>query len=311
MKTAILGLFCLFPGLVLAQSTTRRAVVKAEAAFAAQVAASGSRAGFLAFSAPEGVVFEDGDAVNAPALWQARPATGAPALAWMPVWTDAAQSGELAYTTGAWRRGPAAAPTASGQYVTVWHKQLSGSWKFVVNMAIEHGQLGPAPEAAAPPRPDAEPEAEPETEVAHPLLPAAQALPAAAPNGILLTLERKFIAEELKAPAKTYQEYLSAEGRLYRPGQLALTGTSAQVVSENPGFAYLFVPTTVRLAASGDLGFAVGTLRRPSPIAGQPEETGSYLRIWRREAVAGWRLALEMLNVGTGAEDEGDAAANK
>jgi ketosteroid isomerase-like protein len=299
MKIATLCLFCLFPGLVLAQATTRQAVLKAEADFAAQVAVSGSRAGFLAFTAPEGVVFEDGDAVNAPALWDSRPATGAPQLAWTAAWADAAQSGEMAYTTGTWRRGPNAAPAATGQYVTVWHKQLSGSWKFVVNMAIEHGQVSTT--------------TLPEAEVAHPLLPAAQALPAAAPNGVLLALERKFIAEEMKAPAKTYQEYLSTEGRLYRPGQLALTGNSAQVVSENPGFAYLFVPTTVRLAASGDMGFAVGTLRRPSPVAGQPEETGSYLRIWRREAAAGWRLAVEMLNVGTGTQEENgnDAAAKK
>ncbi len=299
MKVATLSLFCLFPGLSLAQTTTRQAALKAEADFAAQIAASGSRAGFLAFSAPEGVVFEDGDAVNAPALWQARPATGTPPLAWTPVWADAAQSGEMAYTTGTWRRGPTAAPTATGQYVTVWHKQLNGDWKFVVDMGVEHGQISAATEPGA--------------EVAHPLLPTAQALPTAAPNGILLALERKFIADEMKTPAKTYQECLSTEGRLYRPGQLALTGSSAQVVSENPGFAYLFVPTTVRLAASGDIGFAVGTLRRPSPIAGQPEETGSYLRIWRREAVAGWRLALEMLNIGTGgeAESEGNAAAKK
>ena len=307
MKNTILGLLCLFPGLVLAQTATRQAVLKAEASFAAQVAANGSRAGFLAFSAPEGVVFEDGEAVNAPALWQSRPAKAQP-LTWVPAWADAAQTGEMAYTSGTWLRGPAAAPTATGQYVTMWHKQLSGGWKFVVNMVIEHGQVS----GAAPATATADP-AEPEVvaDVAHPLLPTAQALPAAAPNSVLLNLERKFIAEEMKAPAKTYQDYLSTEGRLYRPGQLALTGNSAQVVSENPGFAYLFVPATVRLAASGDLGFVVGTLRRPSPVAGQPEETGSYLRIWRREAAAGWRLALEMLNVSTGEEDEGNAAANK
>ncbi len=284
---------CLLPGWALAQATTRQAVLKTEADFAAQVAAQGSRAGFLSFSAPEGVVFEEGDAINAPALWQSRPAATGEALAWVPAWADAAQSADMAYTTGTWTRGPRAAPLATGQYVTVWHKQGSGDWKFVANMAIEHGQVSSSADPAAA--------ANPAADVLHPLQPVAQALPSAAPNGVLLTLERKFIAAELKAPAKTYQEYLSTEGRLYRPGQLALTGNVAQIVSENPGFAYLFVPTTVRVAAAGDLGFVIGTLRRPSPVTGQPEETGSYLRIWRRETVAGWRLALEMLNLAPGA----------
>ena len=305
MKLATLPLMCLLPGWALAQTITRQAVLQTEADFAAQVAAQGSRDGFIAFSAPEGVVFEEGDAINAPALWQSRPAATDAPLAWVPAWADAAQSGDMAYTTGTWTRGPRTAPLTTGQYVTVWHKQNSGDWKFVVNMTIEHGQVSISPDPATA--------ASPAAEVFHPLLPAAQALPSAAPNSVLLTLERKFIAAELKAPAKTYQEYLSTEGRLYRPGQLALTGNVAQIVSENPGFAYLFVPTTVRVAAAGDLGFVIGTLRRPSPVVGQAEETGSYLRIWRREAVAGWRLALEMLNVAPSAvaPEGADPAAKK
>ena len=54
-------------------------------------------------------------------------------------------------------------------------------------------------------------------------------------------------------------------------------------------------PLLADLAQTGDLGYVIGTYRHSSD-AKHPQESGSYLRIWRREAVAGWRLALEMLN---------------
>lgn len=257
-------------------------VLTLEKNFATAVANDGPRAGFLAYSAPEGIVFERGTALNAPATWQRRPATNAGKLAWHPVWTDVAQSGELAYTTGPWTLTPNddKTPTSAGQYVTVWQRQPSGEWKFVVDMGVEHAPI-----------------AEPAAGIERPSTVVAQPTPTPAPSNALLAVERKFDAAELREPAKTYEQNLSTEGRLYRPGQLALTGTTAQIVSENPGYAYLFVPTTVRLAASGDLGFVVGTLRRPSPANKNVEETGSYLRIWRREAVGGWRIAVEMLNL--------------
>ena len=272
----------------------REAVLAAETRLAAEVAQHGDRAGFLAYAAPDGFLFDHGRPVNAAATWPARTPTKGPELAWHPIWADVAQSGDLAYTTGPWTLTAPnqTAPTAAGQYVTVWQRQ-HGEWKFAATMSVEHAPI-----------------IETRAGVAGPAALPAQATPMPAPADALLALDRRFAAAELREPAKTYEQYLGAEGRLYRPGQLALTGTTAQIVAESAGSAYLFVPATVRLATSGDLGFVVGSLRRPSPFNKHAEETGSYLRIWRREAVGGWRLALEMLNL-TPADEPAVTAAKQ
>ena len=135
--------------------------------------------------------------------------------------------------------------------------------------------------------------------VAQPRLLPAVATPSTAPTNILLDLDRKFAAAEQLKPGATYQQYLSAEARLYRPGLSMMQGAAASANMKTLDGGYLFTVTTGYLAASGDLGYVVGTLRRAAGTK-HPEENGSYLRIWRREAVAGWRLVVEVFNLTPG-----------
>jgi hypothetical protein len=128
-----------------------------------------------------------------------------------------------------------------------------------------------------------------------PRLQPAVATPSMAPSGIILDIDRKFAAAELPKPGETYEQSLSAEARLYRPGLSMMQGAAAVANMKNIGDSYIFAPTTGYLAAAGDLGYVVGDLRRMA-TAKHPEEKGSYLRIWRREAVAGWRVVLEIFN---------------
>ena len=67
-----------------------------------------------------------------------------------------------------------------------------------------------------------------------------------------------------------------------------MQGAAASANMKTLDGGYIFTATTGYLAASGDLGYVVGTLRRAATGTKHPEENGSYLRIWRREAVAGW-----------------------
>ncbi len=267
-----------------AQSPRER-IIAAEVSFAAQAAEGGTKAAFLANCSPTSLVTENGQLVNAQAVWAARPAQTNSRLTWYPVLADAAQSGDLGYTTGPWTAFLNDKPQVAGEYVTVWRKQLDGSWKVAVGMGIERIGTMPAKPATVP----------------HPRLLPAAATPSTAPSNILLDLDARFAAAQLLKPGATYQQFLSAEARLYRPGLSMMQGEAASANMKNLDRRYYFAATGGYLAAAGDLGYVVGNMRRDAN-AKNPEESGSYLHIWRREAVAGWRLVAEVINLTATAE---------
>jgi hypothetical protein len=86
-------------------------------AFAAYIAPDGANFGGLTDFAwgPAGVL----------ALWG--PATG---LDWDPVYAEAAESGDLGFSTGV--AGALGQPLL-GRYITIWKKQPTGEWRFVID----------------------------------------------------------------------------------------------------------------------------------------------------------------------------------
>ncbi|MGY3089091.1 ketosteroid isomerase-like protein [Hymenobacter sp. UYAg731] len=280
----------LFPMAAFGQSP-HEAVVAAEMAFAAQATQTSTEAAFLANSSPTALVTENGKLANAQEVWRTRPSRPGSKLTWYPVLADAAQSGDLGYTTGPWTTLQNNRPVSAGEYVTVWRKQLDGRWKFAVDMGIE--RIGAVPAQV--------------TTVARPHLMAAAATPSTAPSNIVLDVDSKFAAAELMKPGATYQQYLSAETRLYRSGLSMMQGAAASANMKSIDGGYLFIANTGYLAAAGDLGYVVGSLHRPAST-NHPEENGTFLRIWRREADAGWRIALEMFNFTPGAAEAAAAA---
>ncbi|MBD2767471.1 nuclear transport factor 2 family protein [Hymenobacter sp. BT664] len=261
--------------------TAREAMLAAETSFA-EAAKEGTRAAFLANCAPTAFVSDNGALADAHQVWSARPTQANTHMAWYPVLADVAQSGDLGYTTGPWASFQNNRPQTEGEYVTVWRKQPDGHWKYVVDMSVE--RIG----KAAPKMPV----------VPQPHLSAAVATPSAAPSSVLLDLDGKFTEAELLKPGATYEQYLSTEARLYRSGVSTMQGETAIANMKNLNGRYFFAATSGYLAAAGDLGYVVGTMRRPAE-GRIPEEQGSYLRIWRREAVAGWRIVVEVLNFTT------------
>lgn len=268
----------LLSGAVCAQAP-RQAVLAAETSFAEQVAKNGMKTAFLANAAPTAMVVENGKLVEAQAIWNARQVKPNTRLTWYPLLVDVAQSGDLGYTTGPWTMLQNDRAQASGEYVTLWRKQFDGQWKYVIDMSIE--RIGVAPVASAT--------------VPAPHQALAMATPSMAPTSVLIDLDNKFAAAELLRPGATYQQYLSSEARLYRPGLSMMQGLAAVANMKNLEKGYIFAPTTGYLSVGGDLGYVVGNYRHLGD-AKHPQESGSYLRIWRREAEAGWRLALEMFN---------------
>ena len=270
--------FILLPLAASAQSP-HDVVVAAEVAFAAQATQTSTEAAFLANSAPTALVTENGKLANAQEVWRTRPSRPGSKLTWYPVLADAAQSGDMGYTTGPWTMLQNNRPVSAGEYVTVWRKQLDGRWKFAVEMSIE--RIGATPAQVAT--------------VARPRLMAAAATPSTAPSNIVLEVDSKFAAAELMKPGATYQQYLSAEARLYRSGLSMMQGAAASANMKTIDGGYLFIANTGYLAAAGDLGYVVGSFHRPAST-NHPIENGTFLRIWRREADASWRIVLEMFN---------------
>jgi len=270
----------LMPAAAQAQSKLVQQIVGAETAFATQAAQTSTEAALLANSTPNSLATDNGKLANAQNVWRSRPSRPGRKMTWYPVLADVAQSGDLGYTTGPWTQFQNDRPQEAGEYVTVWRKQLDGKWKFAVNMNIE--RIGAAPAMPA--------------EVPQPKLLPAVPVPSTAPSNIVLDVDSKFAAAELMKPGATYQQNLSAEARLYRPGLSMMLGAAAVANMKNLDGGYLFVANTGYLAAAGDLGYVVGSLHRPASTK-HPEENGTYLRIWRREADAGWRIVLEMFNL--------------
>jgi ketosteroid isomerase-like protein len=259
--------------------SAREAVIAAEVSFAEQAAKVGTRAALLANCAPTSFVTDNGVLTDAQQTWSARPTKSNARLTWYPILADVSQSGDLGYTTGPWTSFQNDRPHTTGEYITVWRKQPDGKWKFAIGMGVE--RIGTVPAKTAT--------------VAQPRLPVAVATPSTAPSNLVLTLDSKFTEAELLKPGATYEQYLSAEARLYRSGVSTMLGKAAAANMKNFNGRYFFAPTNGYLAAAGDLGYVVGTVRR-SAEGRIPGEQGSYLRIWRREADAGWRIVLEVLN---------------
>ena len=243
----------------------------AESAFAAQSVREDMRAAFLAHFAADGVFVRE-RWVPARAWLEPRPAPPI-VLDWRPVHVETARSGEMGLSTGPWRITPrgAAAPTAYGQFVSIWTREPGGPWRVAVDLGISH---------AAPALWDA------------PL--DARTTPGVAGAGTIEDAEAAFAGESAAhGAAAAYRAYAAPDLRLYREGHAPWLGREAALADADlgpasPGWAVERSAT----ARSGDFGYARGYFAAAG-VEGPPR--GHFLRAWRREA-AGWRIVLDVVN---------------
>ena len=120
----------------------RRTLMEADVAFARETAERGVE-GWVSFFTADGILFSDhGRADGADAIRETMaPAFTDPArsLTWRPTEAFASASADLGYTIGRWElitRDPDGGTTvgASGNYVTIWRRELDGSWKVAVDI---------------------------------------------------------------------------------------------------------------------------------------------------------------------------------
>uniref|UniRef100_A0A832I572 Nuclear transport factor 2 family protein n=1 Tax=Eiseniibacteriota bacterium TaxID=2212470 RepID=A0A832I572_UNCEI len=114
----------------------------AERAFARAAVERGMRTAFLEYLAPDAILFRPGP-VHGPAAWRGRPESPA-VLDWRPAFVEVSGAGDAGFSTGPWtlRATRDAAPTAHGQFVSVWRRARGGPWRVVLDIGISHADPG-------------------------------------------------------------------------------------------------------------------------------------------------------------------------
>ena len=126
-----------------------RRVREADSAFALAADLQGTGVAFARYAAPQGVMFVGSEVVTGSdamrAVFEVRQQLGS-TLNWRPVFADAADSGDLGMTIGESVTMGRSASTGTvfqrfGKYLTIWHRQPDGAWRFVV----DGGNASPTP----------------------------------------------------------------------------------------------------------------------------------------------------------------------
>jgi ketosteroid isomerase-like protein len=267
-------------------------VVSAEHAFAQRSIDEGMKPAFLAYAAPDGVVVNRRGPVNAIETWRQREPAPTGLLTWWPTYADVSRAGDMGWTTGPFefRENPTQEkPDGTGHFFTVWHKQPDGSWKWVLDLGIQHPALAAT-----------------ETVLTYPASLKKNVRPAASPSGDVDAARQSLTeAERVLSEASAsvgFRTALLARAddslRLYRQGTYPLVGKESvakavKVLSEFITWKAL----KADVAASGDLGYAYGTYElRTTRTDEKPAELGHYARVWKRERGGPWRVVFNVAN---------------
>lgn len=266
-------------------------VVGAEHAFAQRSIDAGMKPAFLAYAAPEGVIVNRQGPVNAIETWSKRDPAPSGLLTWWPTYADVSRAGDMGWTTGPFefREKPTQEkPDGTGHFFTVWRKQPDGSWKWVLDLGIQH----PAPAVT-------------ETTLTYPASLRKNVRPAALPSGevdaarqSLADAERKLSEASASEGFRTALLASADDGlRFYRQGTSPVVGKDAfaraiKVLSEY----VTWEPLKTDVAASGDLGYAYGSYAIQPKGSERPSEKGYYARVWKRDRNGPWRVVFNVAN---------------
>jgi ketosteroid isomerase-like protein len=246
-------------------------MVQAEKNFASTSLVASTKEAFVKFIDTAGIVFEKGDPVNGFELYsksERRPGI----LSWEPEYAEISSSNDFGYTTGPWKYYANTLkddPLAKGHFVTVWHLNKGGQWKFLIDFGASYNLEGKK-KTLKKVRPG-------------------KTVTKKDSQYSLKETEEKFIQAYKTQGKRAYSSFLSANSRLNYKGYLpALTSAERKALIDS-------LPTNIGYKIIGfasspgnDLGYVYGT-------ADVDDKHDGYLRIWRRET-DGWKIAVEVLH---------------
>ncbi|HWS85802.1 MAG TPA: nuclear transport factor 2 family protein [Pyrinomonadaceae bacterium] len=267
-------------------------VVEAEHAFAQHSIDRGMKPAFLAYAAPDGVIVYRGGPVNAIESWSKRDPAPTGLLTWWPTYADVSRAGDMGWTTGPFEFREKAAqekPDGTGHFFTVWRRQPDGSWKWVLDLGVEH----PAPAVT-------------ETVLTYPPSLKKNVEPAAlSPAEVDAARQSLAEAERALSDASASEGFRAAllaradDGvRFYRQGTYPLVGREAFARAIKVLGEYVtWKPLKTDVSASGDLGYAYGSYElRTKQTDEKPAVTGHYARVWKRGGGGPWRVVFNVAN---------------
>jgi ketosteroid isomerase-like protein len=265
--------------------STLPSLVETERAFAKASEQLGTQQAFLAFIANDGILFRP-RAVNGKRWLQGNPppvSNKRPLLHWWPTFADISQAGDLGYTTGPWEFKPDIKdpkPAAFGNFVTVWKKQLDGSWKFVIDLGITNPQPSNASTVLETGKKKS----------------SNKKVDVNAARTQLVKRDWEFSTQSQKEGWRnTFFSYSIDDVRLLRNESFPFVGKKA--IKEGIGkvkYTWISQPDFGDISLSGDLGYTYGTYELRSDKS-EKTEKGNYLRIWRSDN-GEWKIVLEVTN---------------
>jgi len=112
-------------------------------------------------------------------------------------------------------------------------------------------------------------------------------------EGALLDADRALGEATGKGLEEAYKSVLAEDVRLLRQGHAPFVGRAAAALrlTEEKG-TFSSKPIGGGSAKAGDLGYVYGSYERK----GDKPESGTYMRVWKRQPGQDWKLALEVLN---------------
>lgn len=270
---------------------TARDVAEAERAFARRSVETGWREAFLEFFADDAVSYAP-DPGNAKERLLKRPPTPRPQkviLHWWPVYADISRSGDMGLSTGpsvAYENTPERKAVYHGYYFSVWKVRPDGTWKVAIDIGVETPPPAAADLESAPLRTAPAPATEWKWLVGDPKVVVSALLDDER------KASRKFAGGDV---AKHYGGLLREGARLHRAGLLPLVGQT-EIAAHLAGQArkLTWQPAAGDVSRRGDFAYTYGAYELTTKDA--TVERGYYLHVWRRDTMAPWRLAADVMS---------------
>lgn len=117
-----------------------RGLVNAEKAFASFTVSHTIREGFLNYMDSTGIIFRQGEAINALETYQKQKPSPA-ILSWAPDFAVISASGDMGVTMGPYEfrvKSLQDTPVGRGSFSSVWHINKQGEWKNMVDLGVSY-----------------------------------------------------------------------------------------------------------------------------------------------------------------------------
>lgn len=259
-----------------ATAPTPAPIVAAERAFADDGYARGVKASFMAYAAPDAVMFAP-ERVYVHDFFGAQPDAppdpSRPHLVWWPLAAGISASGDLGFTTGPY----AYDEDRRGYYFTVWQRQPDGEWKWVIDAGVE-----------------ADPATAPGQSSPVDYLPVAT-LGSVSPDTAfsdVMAIEGEMASQSQQDARAAYEGKLAPDARLHTKGLVPATdeaGRSA-ALQARPQVLSL-TPLGGGASGAGDL---VWTYSSAGWAGNEGPVTGFVVRVWQKRE-AGWQIVFDEL----------------